>query len=276
MLEQASNQIRILGTGTSTGVPTIGCDCPVCTSTNARNKRLRTSALIHSKSGKNFLIDTGPDLRAQLLQNSIKSINATFITHTHADHVHGIDDLRPFCFVLKDNIPIYTHKEAQEELKERFPYIFMKEKIFTKNKPVLGGGIPLLELMPTEIGEKQKILGEEFEFYIVPHGHFKTMIIIHEKMAYLTDISEIPEEVLQILKKKKLEVLIIDCLRKRPHQTHLHLDKTLDYILQIKPKFAGLIHFSHELEHQEIEDEMKKIKEVQIRPLFDGEILNYT
>mgnify|MGYP002623644267 FL=1 len=90
MLEQASNQIRILGTGTSTGVPTIGCDCPVCTSTNARNKRLRTSALIHSKSGKNFLIDTGPDLRAQLLKNSIKSINSTFITHIHVVHVYGI------------------------------------------------------------------------------------------------------------------------------------------------------------------------------------------
>ncbi len=268
------NQLRILGTGTSTGVPVIGCKCEVCLSNDAKDKRLRTSAVITTSTNKNFLIDTGADLRTQLLTYKIDKIDCVLITHTHADHVHGIDDLRPLCFIQKDNIPVITHELACEELRLKFPYIFMREKVFSKDKPILGGGIPLLDLY--SISEKNPLASEDFHFHLLPHGHFKTMGIVHSKMAYFTDVAEITSEVLDDLKSRQLDLFIVDCLRRKPHQTHLHLEQALEYAKYIQAKKTRLIHFSHDFSHQGLVDELKTSTDFDVLPLYDGETLTYS
>jgi phosphoribosyl 1,2-cyclic phosphate phosphodiesterase len=244
------NKITILGSGTSTGVPILGCNCQVCQSNDKRNKRFRTSALIELSDKRNILIDASPDLRTQLLNNKTDHLDAVIITHDHADHTHGMDDLRPFGFKAQRPLPVYADALTGKALKQKFPYIFDRTNYF-KNKEVLGGGIPLLDLYVVGQGT-EIILGQDMEFFSLPHGHESTLGIRHNKMAYLTDCREIPEEVLKRLCDAKLELLIIDCLRPTPHQTHLHLDLTLKYIAEIKPKLSVLTHLGHEWDYHEL------------------------
>ncbi len=272
MSSNTRNQIQILGSGTSTGIPIIGCDCPVCHSSDPKDKRLRTSAYLTTSKGHKFLIDAGPDLRAQFLREKLHELDAVFITHTHADHVHGIDDLRALCFKNKKNIPVFTHHIAAQELREKFPYIFMREKLFSSERPVLGGGIPLLDLF--EIPGEHPLVGDDFEFTLLPHGYFKTMGITHSKMTYFTDVASVPSETLDHLRKKQLDLFIIDCLRVSPHQTHLHLEKSLEYAKYVNAKLTGLIHFSHDFFHEELESKLAS-ENFKVRPLFDGEHLFY-
>lgn len=244
------NKIILLGTGTSTGVPILGCNCDVCNSTDLRNKRLRTSAIIETKNKKKILIDASPDLRTQLLREDIRSVDSVVITHDHADHTHGMDDLRPFGFIAKKSLPVFTNPETAKSLKSKFPYIFDRDQYFG-NKPILGGGIPLLDLKLIDSPQVQ-ISEETFEFLTLPHGHGHTLGVVHEKMAYLTDCNPIPPEVLETLRERKLKLLLIDCLRLESHQTHLHLDRTLEYISYIQPDRAILIHMGHELSYEKI------------------------
>lgn len=260
------NKITLLGSGTSTGIPILGCKCQVCQSKDIRNKRLRTSALIHTKSGKNIIVDTTPDLRSQLIQNSIDQLNAVIITHDHADHTHGMDDLRPFGFINGEPIPVYTNIQTAESLKNKFPYIFKREDYF-KNKEILGGGIPLLNLCQIDVGKKT-IMNEIFYFLSLPHGHDSSIGIIHGRMAYLVDCREIPPRELKILKESQLELLIIDCLRPNPHQTHLHFAKTVEYIKEISPKLAVLTHLGHEWDHLEL---MNKLMEHGVENTIPGQ-----
>lgn len=268
------NKITILGSGTSTGVPILGCKCQVCQSNELRNKRLRTSALIELPDGKKILIDASPDLRTQLLNNNIDQVNAVIITHDHADHTHGIDDLRPFGFKIGKAIPVFTDANSAKEMTKKFPYIFDREKYFA-NKDVLGGGIPLLELIVTKEGP-EKILDHDLVFLSLPHGHENTLGILHSRMAYLTDCREIPEPALQKLCDARLELLIIDCLRPTPHQTHLHLDLTLKYIDRIKPKLAILTHMGHEWDYLGLIDELRKRDVKNTFPALDGQSFLYS
>lgn len=268
------NKITILGSGTSTGVPILGCKCEVCQSNEPRNKRLRTSALIELASHKKILIDASPDLRTQLLNSHIDMVDAAIITHDHADHTHGMDDLRPFSFKAGKALPVFTDAVCANALTKKFSYIFDRHKYF-ENKKMLGGGIPLLDLHVHEAGPV-KILDQDFTFLALPHGHENTLGVLHSRMAYLTDCREIPEDSLQKLSDARLELLIIDCLRPTPHQTHLHLEDTLKYIDRIKPKLAVLTHMGHEWDYLDLIDELRKRGVKNTLPALDGQTFLYS
>ena len=272
MITSKHNEIIILGSGTSTGVPIVGCSCNVCNSTETHDQRTRTSIVIHSAEGQHILVDTSPDLRSQLLREKLTQIDNCIITHEHADHCHGIDDLRPINFFYKDNIDIYTSERCAELFKSKFDYIF------DINRPMIGGGIPRLSLQGIHTGTKRTISGLTFDFFLLPHGHHDTMLFSQGKFAYLVDINCITPEVLNHLREKNLELLIIDCVRNKPHRTHLNLDKALKYIKEIAAKKVRLIHLGHDWTHQELTEISMKhsTKEIEIRPAFDGERLQYS
>lgn len=249
------NKITLLGSGTSTGVPILGCKCHVCRSTDVRNKRLRASALLEPSTGKKILIDVPPDIRTQLLRADVDSLDAVIITHDHADHTHGMDDLRPFGFITGLPIPVYAAADAARDLRRKFPYIFERSTYF-KDKAILGGGIPLLDLHEVAPG-RHAVAGESVQLLPMPHGHEDTFAVIHGKCAYVVDCREIPENVLITLRTAELDVLVIDCLRLTRHSTHLHLELALEYIRKIQPKLAVLTHMGHELEHLELLQELK-------------------
>jgi len=271
--------VTIFGSGTSTGVPIPGCHCEVCQSSNEKDKRTRTSILIQNNLGKNVLVDTGPDLRFQLLANQISKIDGAIITHDHADHVHGIDDLRPLCWHNENrSIPIYTDKATAKSLTKRFPYIFQANKIFTKKRPLVGGGIPHLNLQVVPVSTEKKtvttsICEMPITFFQVPHAYTKTLCFICGKLGFITDCQILPNYVLNAFKAAQLDLLIIDCLqlkeKKRP--THLRFDQSLEYIDLIKPKRAGLIHISHFMGHEELLKLCQSATEQEVFPLYDGQ-----
>ena len=271
MISHNKNRLIILGSGTSTGVPIIGCNCAVCTSLDHRDQRLRTSIFIQTKSGKNILVDTTPDLRTQLLSNQIKKVDFVIITHEHADHLHGLDDLRPLGFgPPKKHIPIYTTNITKNIIESRFDYIFKK-----RVTPTLGGGIPNLKIEAINIGQKQIIEGEEFYFFTFPHGHCETLGFIHDGFAYIIDCNEIPKYLLQYLIEQKLQLLIIDCLQRHDHSTHLTVKKSFDYIGQIGAQRSGLIHMSHDLQHTDLAAIANKTYGNCVFPVFDQLNLYY-
>lgn len=260
------NEIIILGTGTSTGVPTVGCKCAVCLSQDKKNKRLRTSIVLKTSAQKQILVDTTPDLRTQLLNNNIDYIDSAIITHEHADHTHGIDDLRPFCFNYKPQLPVYTSDICADVLEDKFPYIFKRDEFF-KDKKILGGGIPKLDLY--RLAATQEIEDLEFTFFELPHGHTKTLGFYTDGFAYIVDCASIPKKVVSFLKEKNLELLIIDCLRSKPHNTHLNLDQSIKYIQAIAPKSARLTHLSHEFDHQTFNEQLSNDYSIDIQALYD-------
>ncbi len=268
--------VTILGSGTSTGIPMLGCKCRVCTSENPKNKRYRTSFLLNTQEDKNILIDTTPDLRSQLLTNKIDRIDSCIITHTHADHVHGIDDLRPLCFgPPKKSIPIYTNEQSINDLTTRFGYIFDKT-YYNKNRPVLGGGIPKLHLEKVETNFSVHNIEEvNFRFLELPHGYINTLMLQFDKVAIAVDCNEIPEDVVEKLRNINLELLIIDCVKEGQHSTHLTLDKTIDYIKRINPKKAILVHMGHQLEHNELNDKLIEQLGPHVAAGYDGQIISF-
>ncbi len=266
------NTLIILGSGTSTGIPMANGDWGKCDPQNPKNSRLRTSIFLKTKNGSHIIVDTGPDMRTQCLKNNIEKINAAIITHDHADHLHGLDDLRPFCFgpPLK-SIPLYTSKTSYELLETRFPYVFNPRP----NASQIGGGIPLLELKSVELDKKTKVDQDDFEFFQLPHGPGQTMGIIHEKMAYIIDCHEIPKDRLEYLAKAKLEILLLDCVTNAPHKTHLWLERSLEYAHKIKAKNTYLIHMGNKLDHKELETVCKEQAPLSVTPAFDGLTLSY-
>jgi phosphoribosyl 1,2-cyclic phosphate phosphodiesterase len=258
--------ITILGSGTSTGIPMLGCQCPVCTSQNKKNQRLRSSILLEIDS-KKIIVDTTPDLRTQLLTHQIRNLDAVVITHEHADHLHGIDDVRPFCF--EQPLPLFSHEKVIEKMKVRFPYLF-------RPPHPRAGSIPLIQTNPVSLTTPFPILNIPFEFFLLPHGPYSTLGFVQNRFAYLIDCSEIPDPILKRLKQKKLELLIIDCVRKNPHRTHLNVQKAFDFIALINPQRAGLIHMGHELEHDELKKAAEQRFNSNVFPLFDGMILHYS
>lgn len=268
------NKITILGSGTSTGVPILGCNCSVCKSNDPRNKRLRTAALLETDQHKTILIDASPDLRAQLLRTQTTKLDAVIITHDHADHTHGVDDLRPFSFQTAEALPVFADVHALDSLTTKFPYIFQREKVFAE-KPVIGGGIPLLDLHPILPGPNL-IAAENFNFQALPHGHGESLCFIHQKLGYIIDCREIPDNVLERFRDAKLEILVIDCLRYRPHQTHLHLELALKYIEQIAPKIALLTHLGHEMDYLELTKLLRKQGNRNVFPAIDGQSFLYS
>ena len=283
-------QLIVLGSGTSTGIPMVGCHCPVCTSTDPHDQRLRTSILLQTRHHQNILIDTTPDLRTQLLRAHIEKVDAAIITHVHADHLHGIDDLRPLGFKQEKKIPLYTDEVTSEFLRQKFPYIF-KERT---TRP-LGGGIPRLALCsfgrlsypandegdPAQVNDAAAaefrtvpIGPAEFTFFSLPHGHLRTNGFYHDGLAYLTDCHRVRPAVRAFLKAQKLKLLIIECLQPHPHDTHLGLAQTQEVIEDLNPPQVGLIHIAHSFSHQGLSELMAAWRP-QTFPLYDEQILSW-
>lgn len=266
-----TNQITILGSGTSTGIPMIGCSCPVCSSLDSRDKRLRASVFITTRKGKKFIVDTGPDLRAQVLRENISAIDFAIITHSHADHLHGLDDLRPFSFTTPPKaVPVYSETYTINIIRERFSYIFPKE-----NRLILGGGIPKINLVTVELNKTIIIEDEEFYFFKYSHGHSETLGFIHDAFAYIIDCHEMSEEMLLMLNQKNLEILLIDCLQRKDQGTHLFVERTFNYIKKINPKKAGLIHIGHDLGHRKIQELAHHEFQEQVFVCYDGLKIHY-
>jgi phosphoribosyl 1,2-cyclic phosphate phosphodiesterase len=264
-------KFTILGSGSSSGTPLIGCDCAVCLSTDHRNQRLRTSLLITTPKGKNILIDTSPDLRQQFLRHPLKHLDGVIITHEHADHTHGIDDLRPIMFRQQPHrIPVVATAETSSLLHQRFSYLFRSSASLSLN---------LQALPPFGIDEihQTTLWDEEWFFFTYPHGVSRTMGFVVGSMAYIVDCHELSSHYLQFLQSRKLKWLIIDCIREEPHSSHLHLKQSLNYIRQISPQKAGLIHLSHQLEHATLQKRLQQKEEqqqdqIKIDVLYDGQV----
>ena len=239
-------QLTILGCGSSAGTPAVGCYCETCISDDIKNKRTRCSSVVTLDSGENILIDTGPDLRIQALREGLTHVEAVLYTHTHADHLHGIDDLRAFCLVNRKQIPIYAKSDAVAHIKEKFGYAIREPSNFW-DLPVLG---------VNSVNAAFDLFGVEVVPIPVVHGK----LIIHGyrigKMAYLTDVSEIPESSLPLL--EGLDLLLIDCLRTAPHPTHVNVEQSLALIARISAKQNVLIHMTHELEYKALSQLLPK------------------
>ncbi len=271
-------KITVLGTGTSTGVPVPGCDCPVCQSDNPRNQRFRCSIHIElqntdlpkasdsTESVGSILIDTAPDLRSQALAFGIRDVRSVLYTHSHADHCHGIDDLRVFNFINKSRIPVYAAEPDFSELEEKFSYVFKD------NPRYQGGATAKLDLIKIEALKSFNLFGVDVLPIPIFHGDNPILGFRIGDFAYLTDCSRIPEESLE--KLRGLEQLIIDGLRDRPHPTHMTVDNALSQIKKLEPKHAWLTHISHELEHEEANQRIRKMGYSNVELAYDGLVLN--
>ena len=308
-----SMKMTLMGTGTSHGVPVIACDCEVCKSTDSHDKRLRCSALLEHED-KKFLIDVGPDFREQALKFDIRHLDAVFITHSHADHLHGIDDLRIFSHknsnaMMKDTIirnkypetdgaglPIYSSERTNCYIHERFPYIFV-----THDK---GGGIPKLDLISIDknTADSPLIFGEgesRIEVVQIPmmHGNHHTNGYVFSRpckdgikksIAYLTDCNFIPEESISQVTKAggQIQHLVIDALREKEHSSHCNFLQALAYAEQIGARHTWFTHLTHNKKHEQIQEyidthlaEFPALSKIvseggSVSPSYDGLALN--
>jgi phosphoribosyl 1,2-cyclic phosphate phosphodiesterase len=229
--------LTVLGSGTSMGVPTIGCTCAVCQSSDPKDRRTRPSILLEY-GAKFVLIDTTPDFREQAIREHIRQVDAVLYTHTHADHILGIDDLRPLSFHHPGGIPLYAQPEAGEFLRKMFRYIFDADYKF--------GGIAKVQLR--DICGPVELFGARFDPVTVIHGETEINGYRFGSAAYLTDFSEIPES--SFAQLKGLDVLFLDALRHRPHPTHSTVENSLRIVEKVKPRRAFFTHICHDLPHQ--------------------------
>jgi phosphoribosyl 1,2-cyclic phosphate phosphodiesterase len=238
--------LTFLGSGTSMGVPTLGCDCAVCPSIRLAYDR------------RTVLIDTGPDFHAQALREGIRRVDAVLYTHGHADHVMGFDDLRPLSFYAKGNLPIYADDHTANSIERIFDYTFRTEDRYPTSARVQ---IHRIDPAP---GAGFDLFGACFRRIPVLHGRQQITGYRFGSAAYLTDMSDIPEESLSLL--QDLDVLILDALRRDPHPSHSHLDKSVAFVEQLKPRRAFFTHMSHELDHAATEATLPP----HIRLAYDG------
>jgi len=233
-------QLTLLGVGSSAGTPVIGCACKTCRSTDPRNVRTRCSAAVTLPGGEVVLIDTGPDLRQQALREGLSRVDAVLYTHTHADHLHGIDDLRAFCQLGRKQIPLYASPEHLRVISARFGYV-LRDAGGHWDLPVLGGN---------EVTGPFRLFGVDVVPIPLKHGRSDIYGYRLGNAAYLTDVSEIPPSSLDLL--RGLDVLLLDCLRYKPHHTHINLEQSLAYAGRIQAARTYLIHMTHELEYEEV------------------------
>lgn len=249
-------KVTVLGSGTSQGVPVIGCNCQVCTSHDTRDKRLR-SALLLNWNNQNFVIDTGPDFRQQMLREKIKSLRAILYTHEHKDHIAGMDDLRAFNYLERRDMEVYCSPPVEKALKREFYYAFEAVKY---------PGVPNVNIHL--ISEKNKfrlIDGPEVEPILVMHHKMPVLGFRFGNFAYVTDIKTISYE--ELKKLQGVNTLILGCLRIKQHLSHLNLEEALALIELIKPEKTYLTHISHLFDSHE---NILKMLPKNVTPAYDG------
>jgi phosphoribosyl 1,2-cyclic phosphate phosphodiesterase len=243
----------LLGSGTSNGVPMLGMEYPASFLANPKNHRTRCSCVLQGPLG-NFLIDCSPEMRLQLFREGIKSVKEVLITHTHADHIMGMDDLRSFCVVEKRSIPVYTLPRYQEDIKRVFQYAFQEYPP--------GVWVPRFEL--NDVPEVISSCGLEIYTMIVDHGSIPCIGVKVNNFAYVTDVNNIPSLAWQLL--QNLDTLVIDAVRLEPHPNHFHFDAAMQVIEKLAPKKAILTHLSHDYDHDEFEKKLPS----NVRLAYDG------
>lgn len=244
--------ITVLGSGTSSGVPTIGCACEVCRSPDPRDNRMRPSILIQYE-GRNVIVDTTPDFRMQALRAGIQRLDAVLYTHAHADHILGLDDVRPFNFFQKETIPLYATEETFAVIRRVFCYAFEESE----------SSVPKLDLRTLD-GAPFELFGVRFTPVRLEHGRGTVYGFRFGNAAYLTDHSGIPGESKAHL--RGLDVLFLDALRHRPHKTHTTVEQALELVEELKPRRAFFTHMCHDLLHERTEASLPP----HVRLAYDG------
>lgn len=237
-------KITFMGSGTSLGVPTIGCECRVCVSTDPKNKRTRPSLLVNVHE-KNILLDTATDLRQQAIRENVKRIDAVLYTHSHADHILGLDDLRPFNYIQRVHIPCFANAPTMASICDMFQYVF--------TDPQPGGSMP--RIVPNVIGDK------EFYFHSVKitpvpifHGSLDIFGYRIGDLTYITDCSEIPDSSYGLIRGTR--ILVLGVLRYAPHPTHLTYEKALEIVDRVQPEQTLFTHLSHDFDHDQTNNEL--------------------
>src|SRR5262245_12225542 len=248
-MAELTRTFTFLGTGTSTGIPMIGCECEVCRSPNPRNHRYRCAVLIGTPAG-NLLIDTPPELRLQLLRAGVKIVHAALFTHYHADHLYGLDDLRPIPRQLGGPVPLYCTEEVERVIRRAFAYAFAANV-----EQVPAGYLPKLSFHRITTTPFH-VLGQRVVPIPLLHAQFDVFGFRIDDVAYCTDVNEIPKESWPLL--EGVRILVLDALRYKPHPGHFSLNEALDVIDRLRPERAYLTHMSHDLEHETTNQKLPK------------------
>ncbi|CAN5532158.1 MBL fold metallo-hydrolase [soil metagenome] len=247
--------VTVLGSGTSTGVPTVACTCATCKSTDPRDTRLRTSLLLQSEL-TTIVIDTSMDFRKQMLDYSVMNIDAILYTHHHFDHIGGFDDIRPYNFRANKNMPVYALRRTIDSLRQTFPYAFDEPE-------QLGGGVPMIDVI--EIDHEPFVIGD-ITIQPIPllHGSLRVNGYRIGSFAYCTDTNAIPPTSMELL--AGVEVLILDGLRPQPHPTHFTVDEAVVVASELRPRITYLTHIAHQIKHDVVEATLPD----HVRLAFDG------
>ncbi len=256
-MPQAPLKITVLGSGTSMGVPSLACHCPVCSSKDSHDNRLRPSLLV-SRGGQNVVIDTTPDFRQQGLRARIERLDAVLLTHGHADHIMGFDDIRPYNLRQQSALPVFSNEETFRIIRRAFAYVF-------DGKPKLSS-IPSVTLL--EAKAPFGLLGLTFTPIPLLHGDMEVLGFRFGRAAYLTDFSSIPDSSLALL--NDLDELIIDALRDIPHPMHQTVDQALALIKKLNPRRAWFTHIAHDLPHAETNERLRKLGYSNVQLAYDG------
>ncbi len=253
MAEKKTAILEFLGSGTSTGVPVAGCTCAVCRSTDPHDKRLRACVRVQ-RGERNVIVDTTPEFRIQCLRADVRRVDAVLVTHDHADHLNGFDDVRPFSSFRRRTLPVYCSAHVINSIHRRFDYIW--------NAVQKGGGLPDIELR--EITGPFSVIGMEVTPVPIKHGRIDILGYRFGDTAYLTDVSAVPDSSLPLL--TDLENLIVTCVRKNPHPTHLNVAGVKRLHKLVKPRRTLLTHLTHYLFHKELIG----LFPADITPAYDG------
>lgn len=252
-------KLTFLGTGTSFGVPQIGCGCAVCRSTDSRDKRTRSGAIVESRTGTRVLIDTPPELRLQMVAANVGSVDAVVYTHAHADHIHGIDDVRAFTIGRASPLPMYGSQQTLDDIAQRVPYILNENM-----KPLPGTFKPEARGFPIQAGETIHVGDLSLTAIDIPHGRTPVFAYRIGALGYVTDAKTIPEEAFQAL--RGVDTLVINALFRTPHPTHLSLPESLAAAERIGARRTYLTHLTHDNFHATLDAELPE----HISPAYDG------
>jgi len=251
-------KLTFLGTGTSFGIPVVGCDCPACTSDDPRDRRTRHGALLELEEGA-LLVDAPPELRLQLLAAGVSSVDAVWFTHLHADHVHGIDDLRVFT-VRRGDLPAYVAAEYKDRMEEYFRYIF-DESV----QPLPGSSKPRVRLHALTAGVPVEILGADFVPFVVPHGHVQVYGFRVGGLGYVTDGKTLPPDALDAL--EGVDTLVLNALWfGRPHPSHFNVEEAVEAARAVGARRTFLTHLTHRVTHRELLERLPP----GVEPAYDG------